>query len=131
MIDLIEVRTHNFKNRVEELAFEYLDKILKPDTILYEPLTFNSIGGSYTPDIVLTHKGHLYLFEVKSSWNAPGASRTKRSMKEVAASFGFLGYFLAILPEKKHQKDRVIYVDSWAIQIIDGKRFKDIRIDEL
>lgn len=131
MIKTLPIDEFAFKNRVEELAFLALDKIFKPDIIKYEPITMGSPGGTYKPDFLVVVKERLMLVEVKSSWRSPGASRTKRSLKEIQQTYNWLGFFVAMLPEKKHQKDRLIYVDEWRFEIIQNGRFRLISIEEL
>lgn len=132
--DKILIRTNDlqepeYKNQVEALAYEFLDKTFKPDIILYEPMALNSPGGTYTPDFMLVINNRLLFVEVKSSWNAPGAARTKRSMKEIASTYQFLGIFIALIVNKYHQKNRVKIVDEWRTEIVSNGRFKVVEIN--
>jgi hypothetical protein len=132
MIKTMAIPPIPFKNRVEELAYQELDKIFNPDILLYEAIKLTSPGGTYVPDFILPIGQRLLLVEVKSSWSSPGASRTKRSMKEIAQTYAFLGYFIVMLPEKQHQKDRIKYVDMWRYEIVEpGNNFRRTTVEEI
>jgi len=132
MIKTLErLEEDKFKNKIEHLAYLELDKIFEPDILLYEPMTLTSPGGTYKPDFVLTYRDRLIIVEVKSSWNSPGAARTKRSLKEIQQTYEFLGFFIAMLPQKRHQKNKVIYVDEWRYEIVQNATIKKIELEEL
>lgn len=131
MIKLLQTQDIPFKNYVEEAAYHFLLDNFKPERILYEAWTFNLDSGSYTPDFVMVVDDRLVFFEVKSSWNAPGADRTKRAIKSIASDFHWLGIWCAIVVDKKHQKDGVKYIDSWHLQIVKGNRLSKTTKDKI
>lgn len=84
-----------YKSRLEADFAAELELRRRADEILlweYEPMSFR-LGERlfYTPDfMVLTQTREMILYEVKGSWKAQGASRSRVKVKALAAKFWYL-----------------------------------------
>lgn len=100
------ISTMKFRSKTEERA--WYEWVLMQGAVrcLYEPLVFHLQGGNYTPDFVLVFEdGSMWFVECKGSWSAYQSGRSsKRNLKQAAVEFGWMGDWMALLPDKKQWK---------------------------
>ena len=91
-----------FKSKTELRAWEEWVPTSGCVEAYYETIRVYLNSGSYRPDFTLRMPGReLWFIEVKGSWNAYQSGRSsKKSLKEAAKMYWWLGRWFSLLPEK-------------------------------
>jgi hypothetical protein len=91
-----------FKSKTEERAWGLWVPTTGCVEAYYEPIRVYLNSGSYLPDFVLRMPDRtLWFVEVKGSWNAYASGRSsKKSLKEAAKMYWWLGRWFSLLPKK-------------------------------
>jgi len=94
-----------FKSKTEARAWREWAPTVGAALMLYEPITLHLMGGRYTPDFVFVFEnGEVFLVEVKGSWQAYQSGRSsKRSLKQAAEEFAWLGRWFSVMPVPRDQ----------------------------
>ncbi len=92
----------NFKSKTELRAWEEWVPTSGCVEAYYETIRVYLNSGSYRPDFTLRMPDReLWFIEVKGSWDAYKSGRSsKKSLKEAAKMYWWLGRWFSLLPEK-------------------------------
>ena len=91
-----------FKSKTERRAWNFWVPTTDCVEAYYESVRVYLNSGSYRPDFVLRMPDReLWFIEVKGSWNAYQSGRSsKKSLKEAAKLYWWLGRWFSLLPVK-------------------------------
>ena len=92
----------DFRSKTEQRAWDQWIPTTGCVEAYFEAITVRLNSGSYKPDFVLRMSDReLWFIEVKGSWNAYASGRSsKKSLKEAAKMYWWLGRWFSLLPSK-------------------------------